>query len=225
MADFLRRFFLDNLALKLIALLSAVLLWSAVSHEPVIEVLFTVPLEFHHVPESLELASEDVPQAQIRLRGPARRLRDLSAADVRPVLDLSGARPGERTFDIGENEVKVPRGIEVVQVMPSRLRLVFDRRMVREVPVNPRVVGSFPAGYGLAKITADPQRIAVVGPEKRVNALDAAMTDPVDASGVIGTQTFTTNAYVGDSLVREVRHVPIRVTVTTERQTPRGPAR
>ena len=35
-----------------------------------------------------------------------------------------------------------------------------------------------------------------------MNAVENAVTDPVDATGVVGKATFTTDAYVTDPLVR-----------------------
>ncbi len=217
MIDWFRRWVLHNFALKLIALTSAVLLWSAVSREPMIEVAYTVPIEFHNVPEDLEITTEVVPQAQIRVRGPSRRIRQLNASDVHAIVDLAAGRPGERTFDLTTAQVRVPYDVEVVQIIPAHVRLTFDRRASKQIPVRPRVTGSFPAGFGIASITAEPSAIVVVGPERRIAAADAALTDPIDATGVVGRATFTTNAYVTDPLVREVRPTPIRVTVTTEK--------
>lgn len=215
MIGWFQRWVLNNLSLKLIALLSAVLLWTAVSREPVIEIGFNVPVEFHEVPEDLEITTEVVPQAQVRLRGPSRRVREMTAADVHVVVDLGSIRPGERTFDLTATQVRVPFGVEVMQVVPAHIRLTFDRRSSRMIPVHPRVTGSFPTGYGILSVKAQPAEIAVIGPERRVAALDAALTDAVDATGVVGSATFTTNAYVTDPLVRELKPAPIRVTVVT----------
>ncbi len=215
MIGWLQRWVFHNASLKLIALVSAVLLWSAVSREPVIEVGYNVPIEFHEVPEDLEITTEVVPQAQVRLRGPSRRVRELTGADVHVIVDLGTIRPGERTFDLTATQVHVPFGVEVMQVIPAHIRLTFDRRSSRMVPVHPRVTGSFPTGFGIVNIKAEPGQIAVIGPERRVTALDAALTDPIDATGVVGSATFTANAYVPDPLVRELKPTPIRVTVMT----------
>ena len=217
MIGWIQRWVLNNLSLKLIALASAVLLWTAVSREPVIEVGFNVPVEFHQVPEELEITTEVVPQAQVRLRGPSRRVREMTAADVHVVVDLGSIRPGERTFDLTPTQVHVPYGVEVMQVIPAHIRLTFDRRSSRVVPVHPRVTGSFPTGFGIVSIKAAPAEIPIVGPERRVAGVDAALTDPIDATGVVGSATFTTNAYVADPLVRESRPIPIRVTVVTSK--------
>lgn len=218
MSNILGRFVTHNLRLKLIALTAAVLLWAAISREPVIEVAFSIPIEFHDVPENLEITSEIVPKAQVRLRGPAPQLRDITGADVHTTVNLSGVVTGERTFDLTPAQVSAPHGVEVVQVAPAHFRVSFDRRAVREVPVKPRVTGRFPAGFSLTKVTVDPATITLVGPEKHVSAINEALTDPIDASGVVGRATFTTNAYVADQLVRELRPARIRVTVVTEKQ-------
>ncbi|HSL70816.1 MAG TPA: CdaR family protein [Longimicrobiales bacterium] len=218
MTDALRRFVTHNFRLKLIALIAAVSLWAVISREPVIEVAFSVPVEFHDVPQALEITSEIVPQAQVRLRGPARSLRDMTANDVRTAVSLAGVGTGERTFDLTPSQVSVPQGVEVVQVVPAHFRLGFDRRAVREVPVKPRVTGRLPAGFSIAEVTAEPATITLVGPEKHVNVINEALTDPIDATGVMGRATFITQAYVADQLVREMRPARIRVIVVTEKQ-------
>ena len=135
MKDLFQRYVLHNIALKLIALGAAVLLWSAISREPTVEIAYSVPVEFHQVPENLEITSEVIPQAQVRLRGPVRRLRTIQAGDVHPVIDLSGAATGERTYDLTAQQVHVPYDVEVLQVVPSQVRLSFDHRQTREVRV------------------------------------------------------------------------------------------
>jgi YbbR domain-containing protein len=83
--------------------------------------------------------------------------------------------------------------------------------------VKPRVIGNFATGYRIEKVTPMPQLVTIVGPATHVNGVESAITDPVDASGVVGTATFSTHAYVSDPLVRLTDPAPIRVTVTTEK--------
>jgi YbbR domain-containing protein len=217
MRDWFRRYVFHNLPLKLIALVAAVLLWSAISHEPMVEVAYSVPIEFHQVPRNLEITTEVIPQAQVRIRGPVRRLRSITASQLHPVVNLGGAGMGEHTYDLTAAQVHAPYDVEVVQVVPAEIRISFDQRASREVKVRPRVKGVLPPGYEIAKVEAEPPAIEIVGPKKRVDAVDSAMTDPVDASGVMGEATFTTNAYLADPLVREVRPELIRVTVITQK--------
>src|SRR5207237_4368104 len=94
MAEFFQRHVIHNFGLKLISLFLAVGLWLAVSRDPVAEVAVEVPIEFHSIPENLELSSEGILQAQIRIRGPQRLLHGLQPSDVHPEVDLTGAKPG-----------------------------------------------------------------------------------------------------------------------------------
>lgn len=215
MKEILERFFLHNVALKLIALACAVLLWSAVAREPLVETAYSVPIEFHEMPPNMELTTTGIPLAQVRLRGPERRIRQLTVSDVHPILNLSGTSTGEHTFDLTASQVHVPYSIHVVQVTPSEIRIGFDRSLVRQIEVRPRITGELPTGWGVQRVSTDPSTITVIGPEARVKAASMATTDPIDASGVRGAATFTTNAYVQDPLVRELKPEEIHVTVVT----------
>jgi len=165
----------------------------------------------------LEISSESVPEALIRVRGPERVIRQLRSNDVQAVLDLAGSKAEARTFDLTAQQVDHPRDVSVVQVVPSQLRLSFDTRLSREVEVHPRVTGNFASGDQIVRIDADPPRITISGPRHHVEKIDAAITDPIDASGTLGSAVFTTNAYVADPLVQVAQGTSIRVTVVVEK--------
>jgi YbbR domain-containing protein len=215
--NFFRKYVLHNFGLKLISLLAAALLWVAVVREPVAEVVLSVPIEFRNAPENLEISSEEVPQARVRVRGPVGNVRQLTPADVHAVVDLGNSRPGERTFDLNPSRIVVPRDVEVVQVIPSQFRISLDRRATKQVEVRPRVTGTFATGFRITGVTSDPSMVTISGPSQHVKDVEAAITDPIDATGVVGKATFTADPYVTDPLVRVVDSHNVRVTVTTEK--------
>jgi YbbR domain-containing protein len=216
MLDFLRRYVFANFGLKVLSLGLALGLWLAIVRDPIAEVEVTVPIEFHRIPGNLEISSMNIPEAQVRVRGPERAIHQLRAADVHVEIDVAGVKPGERTIDLTAQQVHQPRDLEVVQVVPSQVRLSFDTGLTREVEVRPRVIGTFAGTRHIARITADPPTVVISGPRQRVEAVDAATTDPVDASGTLTRGTFTTIAYVSDPLVQVVRPTPVHVTVIME---------
>jgi YbbR domain-containing protein len=218
MGDFFRRRVLHNLGLKLISLALAVVMWLAIAHDPVAIVPVEVPIEFRNVPKNLEISTEHIPTAQIRLRGPERLMRGLQPSDVRLEIDLAGTRPGERTFDLTAQEVHQPYNLEVVLVVPSQLHLSFDTQLTRQVEIHPRVVGSVAPGYSIAQVVVNPPVITVTGPRKRVQAVEDAITDAVDVSGMMDRGTFVTHAYVSDPMVQIVDSAPIRVTVIMQKE-------
>ena len=216
MASFLQRAFVHNFWLKLISLLLAGGLWLVVAHDPLAEVEMKVPLEFRNLPENLEIDSASFTEAQIRIRGPERVIHRLQSSDVRAEIDLANVRPGERTFDLNAGQVHVPHEVEVVQIIPGQFHLSFDDRETRVVEVRPRVTGNFASGMRVAQVVADPPKVVITGPRRRVEAVEAATTDPVDVSGVMTRAAFVTHAYVPDPLIQVANPALIRVTVIME---------
>jgi YbbR domain-containing protein len=217
MAGFFHRVFVHHFGFKLLALLLAVALWVRVARDPIAEVEMKVPIEFRNLPEDLEIDSANFTEAQVRVRGPERLIHRLVSGDVRAEIDLSSVHPGERTFDLNTQQIHVPQDLKVVQIIPGQFRLSFDRRMTRTVEIRPRVTGTFATGMRVAQVSADPPNLMIIGPRRRVEAIEAATTDPVDVSGTMTRASFTTEAYVTDPLIQVVNPTPVRVTVIMER--------
>jgi YbbR domain-containing protein len=213
----LRHLIFDHFLLKVTSLIIAVLMWYGVARDPVAEISFHIPVEFSRPPEGLDYISDVIPQAQVRLRGPARVLRELAPEHVHATIDLRGAIPGEHTYDLSPGQIQVPHDVEVMQVTPSRLRLTFDHHEVRQVPVQPRVVGALPPGYRIQSVVSNPATITITGPARHVNSVEYALTDAVDATGVVGLASFETMAYLPDPLVHLAGSGPIRVIVKTQK--------
>jgi YbbR domain-containing protein len=214
--SFFHRIFVHNIGLKLVSLLLAIGLWMAVARSPVAEVEMRVPIEFHNRPDNLEIDSASFTEAQIRVRGPERVIHQLQAADLHAEVDLASVRPGERTFDLTSRQVRAPQDLEVVQIIPGQFHLSFDNRETRTVEVRPRVTGNFASGMRVKQVIADPSSVMITGPRRRVEAVEDAITDPVDISGAMTRASFVTQAYVPDPLIQVVHPTPIRVTVIME---------
>lgn len=218
MITFLRRYVFHNFGLKLMSLLLATALWLIISRdERPAEVAVRAPIVFQNVPPNLEISSESAPEAQIRVRGPERVIRQLRSNEVQAQIDLADAKAQERTFDLTAQQVRHPRELAVVQVVPSQLHLAFDTRLTRDVEVHPRVTGNFANGEQIVRVDSDPARVTITGPRHHVEKIDAATTDPIDATGTRGSAVFTTNVYVPDPLVQVDQATSIRVTVVVQR--------
>jgi YbbR domain-containing protein len=217
--NFLHRNLLHNLGLKLFSLALAVGLWLALAGQPLSEVAMDVPIALVNMPPNLDVSSETVPKAQVRLRGPASLIRRLQPGDAFAEIALSGVKPGERTFDL---KVHHPRDLTLVQVIPSSVHLTFDLHASRAIAVKPRVTGNFSEGYRVADVRVEPSTIEVSGPRQHVDELDAATTDPVDLTGTTVQKTFMRHAYVSDPLVQVATSDPVKITVTMEKTSANG---
>jgi YbbR-like protein len=216
----LRGLLVENFWWKLLSLAIAVVLWGVVWSEPELSTFPVVPVEYKNLPDDLEFNAEPVSSVKLELRGPSGELSGMGpSGDVHPqvILDLAGVRPGHRTFPIGDGTVKLPRGVRLAGSIPSEVRLEFDRRMVRNVPVRVRISGENQNGYHVADQAVDPSELTIVGPATRVATVRAAMTDTVDVSALVGVARFRVNAFVEDPYVRFESSPQVTVTITMRR--------
>jgi hypothetical protein len=127
MTDFFQRWVLHNFWLKILSLVLATGLWLAISPDQApAEITVRVPIEFQHVPPQLEISSVTIPEAQVRVRGPERLIREVRSTDIHADLELKDAKPGEHTFDLTAQQIRLPRDLTVVQVVPIRVTVVME---------------------------------------------------------------------------------------------------
>ncbi len=218
MIGIFRRYVLHNFTLKVLSLLLATGMWFMISRdEQPAEVAVRAPIVFQHVPGQLEISTEAIPEAQIRVRGPERIIRQLKGNEIQAEIDLANVKAGDRTFDLTSQLVRHPREVSIGEIVPSQLHLSFDTRVTRQVEVHPRVTGVFATGEQIVQVQAEPASITITGPRHHVETIDAATTDPIDATGTLGSAVFTTNVYVTDPLVQVEHATSIRVTVVVQK--------
>ncbi|HEY8548686.1 MAG TPA: CdaR family protein [Vicinamibacterales bacterium] len=203
-----------HLGLKVLSIAMAVALWVLVGNQRAVERTVRVPLEFHNLPPDLELVASPPDTVEVRLRGASGTLGRLPPGEVVAVLDLTGAREGTRLFHLLLDEVQVPFGVEVTQIIPPTVSLTFERSLTRTVPVVPAVDGEPAAGYTVGRIKSDPERVAVVGPASQVEGVTSATTEPVSVAGASSTVVDRVTVGVENELVR--LREPLQATVTVE---------
>ena len=172
-----------HFGLKLLSVGLALLLWMAVSGEETVERGLRVSLELQQFPAGLEIQGEPPSTVDVRVRGASGTLSRVSAADIVAVLDLRAARVGRRLFHLTPDQVRAPFGVEVVQVTPPTVALMFENSATRQVPVVPAVDGKPAPGYVVGKVAADPETVEIVGPESAIERAAEALTEPVSVAG------------------------------------------
>lgn len=175
LTDMLRR----NLAMKLLALFSAIFLWLYVMNEqnPPVEVNYTVPVEVRNL--GVELVAHQLPDTvRIRVRGPRNTVAGLNPAEMKAVLDLRGLGEGKQAPRF---QVAVPAGVELLDIQPNPAALSLEMVVSRQLPVEVRLTGvpeaqaaSFKAESAVKQVQLDGLRSAVGAVAKVVVNLDVA---------------------------------------------------
>jgi YbbR domain-containing protein len=219
-----------HLGLKAMAVALATLLWLIVAGDHLVERSMRVPLEFRNVPSALEIVGDPPTTVDVRLRGSSALLGRIEPREIVAVLDLGSARPGSRMFHLRNEEVRVPYGVEVAQVVPGTIALEMEKSARRTVPIVPALDGQPAPGFVLGRATAEPDTVEVAGPESRLRKLTGATTEPVDVTGAKARVSDLVTVGIADSAVRLVKAQAARVSVEIlpaprEREVPGVPVR
>jgi YbbR domain-containing protein len=205
----------DHLGLKLLSVGLALLLWFVISGDETVERGLRVPLELQQFPQGLELQSEPPALVDIRVRGSSDTLSRVGPGDIVAVLDLHTARPGRRLFQLTPEQMRTPFGVEVMQVAPASIALVFENSAAKRVPVVPSVEGDPAPGYVRGAWTSDPAMVEITGPESAVKETTEALTEPISIAGATADVTGSVTLGVLDPALRvkTPRQATVRVQI------------
>jgi len=171
-----------HFGLKVWSVAIAIGLWLIVAGEETVERGLRVPLELQQLPSDIELSGDVPTTVDVRVRGGSGTLSRVGAGDVVAVLDLHTARAGRRVFPLTPDQVRVPFGVDVVQVAPSAIAMLFETSATRQVPVVPAVDGRPAPGFVVGPRTSEPALVEIIGPESAVMRATEAVTQPVSVS-------------------------------------------
>jgi YbbR domain-containing protein len=210
----------QNFWWKMLSLAIAITIWGLVASEGEMSTFATARVELKNLPEDLEIASEPVSTVLLELTGPSAELRSLGNGGQHPevVVDLANLTPGQHTFSIGENNVKLTRGVHILLANPSQVRFDFEPHLERRVPVRVRLAGAPSKGYVVASATVEPAELEIAGPRSHVARVDSVVTDSIGVPPDGGASTYRVNAFVNDPFVRFVSAPDVTVTVTEKKQ-------
>jgi YbbR domain-containing protein len=203
-----------NFGLKVLVLVAAFGLWFNIASEPELATVVSVPIDYRNYPRDLVISSKVVESISVEARGPASRLREMQESRVAAVIDFASVHAaGQRTFTLSAAEVRPPRGVTLVRVIPEQLRFDFEHQVPGKVKVDVTYSGVLPRGLALRDATVDPPWLAIKGPESRVAAARRAVTDPFDLSRVTGDSQQQLSTYIDDSEIHftEVPRVTVKV--------------
>lgn len=176
----LRTALTKNLSYKLVSLLVAVILWTWVQTEQLVEVRVRAAVQWM-VPEGLALVETPIDAVSLTVSGAQAFVRSLQQQTLVIKVDLSKAHEGDVSVDLSQKPVDgLPPQVRVVNASPSQLRVTLGRLLRRKVPVTPFTVGKVAAGYRVATVVVEPSRAELSGADSALRGMEAIPTEDID---------------------------------------------
>jgi len=150
----------------LVSLTLAVFFWSAlmIVQGEMLEKIVTVPVEYTTSPENLILVGDKQQEVRLHLAGSKSDLAAVHPDQMSAKIDLSKAVAGKQTFLITKENMRLSRGIQLLDVVPSSVELTLAEIVEHEVTVKPQLIGKLPAGLKIQSIELKPEKLKVLSP-------------------------------------------------------------
>ena len=176
----LRKVFLEDWVMKLVALAITFGLWFGVTglSTPVTQRLTSVRLNLRYT-NNIEVTNSPIEEVDLVVTGDKRKLAQIVKSDLVVSMDVSDVMPGDRVVSLTPESVSVsplPTGVKLDEVQPSRIAVRIEAVEEREVPVKAETYGTIPDGYEIYSETITPSKVLVRGPSGFVRGLEEVPT-------------------------------------------------
>ncbi len=180
-----RKLFLEDWALKLIALVITLGLWFGVTglSTPTTK-RFTIPLNLS-ISSGAQIVNSPLQEVEIEVSGDKGKVGQINRSDLAATLDLTDVSHGDRVVLLSPETVSVtlPQGVKLVEVAPSRIAVNLEAVEEKELEVKTETVGELILGYEVYSTVVLPPSVRVRGPASIVRTLEYVQTDKIDISG------------------------------------------
>jgi len=181
----IRKIFLEDWVMKLVALVITLALWFGVTG-----LRTTTKQRFQNIPlnirvsNNIEIITSSVNEVTIVLSGDKGKIDQLNSRDLIVSLDFTDTE-GDRNKTVPvlpENvSIELPQGVKLEEIQPNTIGVEWDTVEEREITVRAEIEGALPDGfeiYGKAVIT--PEKIRVRGPASFIRKLEFVSTEKIN---------------------------------------------
>jgi diadenylate cyclase len=164
------------------SLMLAIFFWSTLilARGVTLEKAVTVPVEYVSVPPNLVLLGDKFSEVKLHLAGAKTVLDSLNPSMVSVKIDLSKSMPGVQTYAITSDNIKLPKGVKLLNSEPSSLTFTLAALIEQDITVKPQLVGKLPDGLKLKSIEINPQKVrAIIPADERQKKEISLTTTPI----------------------------------------------
>jgi YbbR-like protein len=180
----LRKIFVEDWSLKLLALAITLVLWFAVAgqNEPV-TIRTAVQLNII-TSKTLDISNDPPKTVEVLLTGSRNDLDQVSTPNLVATVDVSDQKPGERVIRLRDRaRIDLVDGVQIESFQPSTITIRLEPLEERKSEIEVKLEGTPAEGYEVYGAHAVQDTVRIVGPVSRVVALKKVPTETVSVDG------------------------------------------
>lgn len=174
---FLKRSATENVGLKLVALVASVFLFVILRGSE--DETRIVSVRVLQPQQNERMLVSDVPElVHVTLRGPLSLINGVrrdGLSEIRIPAQNDGA-----FFYIEQEQFELPAGVDVVQIEPSAVELIWQPRGEHSFVVDAVIEGQVAPGLIRVGTSVDPARVLIQGAEPELRRIERVHTRPID---------------------------------------------
>jgi len=210
----MKRFFFENIGLKLSAVFLSIVLWFYVTSRGQSEIFIDLPLEFVNLPPGLELVNHSVKMVSLNIRGQQTIINSIKPSNIKVTVDMSKAKKGENIYYITRDDIKLPGGVAVTNISPSSVKVIIEETAIKSVKVIPVITGEVRKGFYIKSIDVSPPKVEIEGIRSEIRKINSLKTESLDLTGVNETITqYLKLDIAGRNIRTKINEVKVKITI------------
>jgi uncharacterized protein (TIGR00159 family) len=172
----------EKLAFTSAALVSLLLItgfWFSISKGLESLVTLEVPIEYMNRDPNMEIVQASVNSARLNLSGSGTLIKSLRPDQVRIRMDLGKSTAGANSYSITANNISLPPGIVLKDVLPQNVVVEMDTTVRKELPIQVDWVGRLPENVLLAEAGIEPQKVEISGGKRILETISTIYTEKI----------------------------------------------
>jgi YbbR domain-containing protein len=215
----MKKIFLENLGLKIAAVLLAVALWFFATSRGQSEISIDVPLVFRNIPSGIEMVNNNIKTISLNIKGQERLIKNIKLSDIGIYIDLSKAKKGKSIYYITRDNIKLPHSLTVLNINPSSVKVIIEDTITKTVKVRPVIIGEPEKGYYVKSVEVAPEIVVIEGVSSEVRRFNTIKTEALDITG--SNETFTQELKLdltGKNIRAKINDIKVKVVIGGKRK-------
>jgi len=168
-----------NIIPKLGSILLAVVLWAYISSSKSGDVRFKLPVTFAGLQENYVVSKISNKFAVVIVRGNKDDLKNISSKNIKLLVDLSKAVPGElKSYAVQYQKIDFTDDLKI-EVNPEEVKILTEKKITRDVKILPKFSGVPDKGFMTGKTRVIPEYVRISGPGSVINKIGVVYTDEI----------------------------------------------